>query len=212
MCLTVYTKKNKIPEPKIAENDIHCYKALSINDWENLEESFDKGFRLETPYCRFKIEPGTHYKEKEENLVMSRDNYNDFNTDEYDVWEVGEGMFHSYASIEDAEHDVVEFHDGNIIFHAIIPKGAKYFEGDFGGVGGYASSEILITQTVAYFNDWFELLDSAAEDNKESIEVLYRDELNNRGKIVERYNLPLNENGFIDNEKMMGLSIEELKY
>jgi hypothetical protein len=224
MCLTVYTEKNKIPEPKIAENDIHCYKILIINDYENLEESFKesfglenlevsfvKEFQLKTPYCGFEMEPGEHYKEKEENLVMGRNNYVSGDEDEYDAWDISEGMFHSYASIEDAVHDVLEFHDGNIIFHAIIPKGAKYFTGDFGGFVGYASNEILITKSVAFFDDYFELLDSTAKDDKECMEILYRNELNNRGKIVETYNLPLNENGFIDNEKMMGLSLDELK-
>lgn len=70
MCLTVYTKKNETPEPKIAEKDIHCYKLLNINDWENLEESFDNDFHLKTPYTHFLMEPGEHYEEKEENLVM----------------------------------------------------------------------------------------------------------------------------------------------
>lgn len=121
-------------------------------------------------------------------------------------------MFHSYASIEDAVRDVVEFQDGNIIFHAIIPKGAKYYEGDFGSVLGYASNEIIITESVAFFDDYFELLDSAPMDEVESIEVLYRNELNNRDKIVEKYNLPLNEDGYIDKEKMMVLSLDELKY
>lgn len=211
MCLTVYTEKNKTPEPKIAENDIHCYKLLIINDWENLEESFDKDFHLKTPYSNFLMEPGEHYEEKEENVIMSRNYYVSDDDDEYDAWDIGEGMFHSYASIEDAVHDVDEFHDGNIIFHAIIPKGAKYFEGEFGGVVGYASNEILITESVAFFEDCFEALDSAKKDDKECVEVLYRDELNNRDKIVEKYNLLLNEGGYIDNEKMMGLSLDELK-
>ena len=212
MCLSISTKKNETPEPKIAENDIHCYKVLSINDWENLEESFDNDFHLKTPYANFLMEPGEHYEEKEENLVIGRYNYHNYaNYDEYDMWEVGGGMFHSYASIEDAVEDVLEFQDGNIIFHAIIPKGAKYFEGDFGSVVGYASNEILITESVAFFGDYFELLDSATKDEKENIEIVYRNELNNRGKIVEMYNLPLNENGYIDKEKMMGLSIDELK-
>lgn len=209
MCLTVYTENSKTPEPKIAEKDIHCYKILCINDWENLEESFDNDFHLKTPYTNFEMEPGEYYEEKEENLVMCRRNYVD--DDEYDMWEVSGGMFHSYASIEDAVHDVVEFQDGNIIFHAIIPKGAKYFEGDFGGVVGYASNEILITASVAFFDDYFELLDSTAKDDKECVEVLYRNELINRDKIVEMYNLPLNEDGYIDKEKMMGLSFDELK-
>lgn len=210
MCLTVYTEKNKTPEPKIAKNDIHCYKLLTINDWGNLEESFDKDFQLKTPYSGFEMEPGEHYEEKEENLVMFRNNYAG-DAWEYDAWDVGEGMFHSYASIEDAVHDVLEFHDGNIIFHAIIPKGAKYFEGEFGGVVGYASNEILITESVAFFDDYFELLDSAKKDDKECIEILYRNELINRDKIVEMYNLPLNKDGYIDKEKMMGLSFDELK-
>lgn len=208
MCLTVYAKKNETPEPKIAENDIHCYKLLSINDWENLEESFDNDFHLKTPYANFLMEPGEYYEEKEENFVTPRRNY--YTNDVYYGWEVGAGMFHSYASIEDAVQDVVEFQDGNIIFHAIIPKGAKYFEGDFGGVVGYASNEILITASVAFFDDYFELLDSAPKDERESIEVLYHNELNNRDKIVEMYNLPLNEDGYIDKEKMMGLSLDEL--
>jgi hypothetical protein len=219
MCLSVYLEKNKKnktpepnPEPKIAEKDIHCYKILSINDWENLEESFDNDFHLKTPYTHFLMEPGEHYKEKEENLVMCRRNYACGDNDEYEAWEVSAGMLHSYASIEDAEHDVVEFQDGNIIFHAIIPKGAKYFVGDFGGFTGYASNEIIITESVAFFDDYFELLDSAAKHEKESIEVLYRNELNNRDKIVEMYNLPLNEDGYIDNEKMKALSLDELKY
>ena len=210
MCLTVYAKKNETPEPKIAENDIHCYKILSINDWENFEEKFDKDFQLKTPYRGFEMEAGKHYEEKEENLVVSRRYH--YDDDENDPWEVNEGMFHSYASIEDAVQDVVEFQDGNIIFHAIIPKGAKYFAGEFGSVGGYASNEIIITENVAFFDDYFELLDSASMDEGESIEVLYRNELNNRDKIVEKYNLPLNEDGYIDKEKLMALSLDELNY
>lgn len=212
MCLTVYTKNSKTPEPKIAENDIHCYKILTINDWENFDEKFDKDFQLTTPYRNFEMEPGGHYEEKEENFIMSQRNYVTDDKNEYDAWEVGEGMFHSYASIEDAVQDVVEFCDGNIIFHAIIPKGAKYFAGEFGAIVGYASNEIIITENVAFFDDYFELLDSASMDEGESIEVLYRNELNNRDKIVEKYNLPLNEDGYIDKEKLMALSLDELNY
>lgn len=211
MCLTVYAKKNETPELKIAEKDIHCYKVLSINDFENLEEKFGDDFQLKTPYCGFEMEPGEHYEEKEENFIMSQRNY--FNDGENDKWEVGQGMFHSYVSIEDAVKDVVEFQDGNIIFHAIIPKGAKYFVGDFGGVDGYASNEIIITENVAYFEDYSCVLSYMCDKgDKDTFEILYRNELNNRDKIVEMYNLPLNENGFIDKEKMMALSLDELKY
>lgn len=214
MCLTIYSKTTEIPQPKIAKRNIIVYKCLNFNDSEERVFSTED-IKFQTPYQGFPIQLGKRYKSDFDIDYLYRDKSED--TDESYGFEVGEGMFHSHASVENAINDCTEFGDGNCVFYAIIPKGALYYEGYFCGDFGYASNELIITKNPAYVCDQFEHLDYFNEQKKysngemsaeemtdwELTKRMWYYELLNRDIIRRLLNIPLkHDDGYFDIDRM----------
>jgi hypothetical protein len=214
MCLTIYSKTEEIPQPKIAKRNIIVYKCLNFNDSEERVFSTED-IKFQTPYQGFPIQLGKRYKSDFDIDYLYRCGSED--TDESYAFEVGEGMFHSHASVENAINDCTEFGDGNCVFYAIIPKGALYYEGYFCGEFGYASNELIITKNPAYVCDQFEHLDYFNEQKKysngemsaeemtdwELTKRMWYYELLNRDIIRRLLNIPLkHDDGYFDIDRM----------
>ena len=113
MCLNIPTKEKDTQSAvkihmKIAEEDITCFKVVSMR--EGKVKSYYKGF----PY-----EFGEEYKTR----IECRFSFY------YDELVINEG-FHSYAN-KDLHNGTtlwVELNDGGILVECIIPKGSQYFE------------------------------------------------------------------------------------
>ena len=54
-------------------------------------------------------------------------------------------MFHSYAN---CSHSALNHAPDEFIVKCIIPKGAYYYKGNYGGLTSYASSQIKILEEV----------------------------------------------------------------
>ena len=132
MCLSNLTTK----KAKTAKEDIVCFKALDEN--------------LLSPYKNHKYELGVKVS-IDPRYPLCR------NEDE----EITRGL-HSFQTLEDAKTEPVLWHSvyqystmsKNIVIHkAIIPKGAKYFEGvsimkDIYIRKAYASNELIVLEKV----------------------------------------------------------------
>lgn len=133
MCLIVNKENCKA---KVAEKDIICYKLMYgyCND--------NKEIRIITPY---------QLKELPFNEPIVAEGRATKHPDEDDANQklIGQGVIHSYSALDGAVDDMIGFGDGNIIFKAIIPKGTKYYEGDFDGTPAYGSKKLIITDVIA---------------------------------------------------------------
>lgn len=99
--------------PKRAHEDIVCYKCLKRCDGDFV-----------TPYCRIKVVPGKTILTSAKNIF----------------W----GIFHKKIEGEGV-HSLVNcknLYSNSIIFKAIIPKGAWYYDGEY---GVRASNKLIIT-------------------------------------------------------------------
>lgn len=99
--------------PKKAQEDIVCYKCLR-----------KKGLGFVTPYLETKVIPGKTI------LTSAKSIFWGIFKNEI----CGEGV-HSFVNCEKLEND-------SIVFKAIIPKGAWYYNGKY---GERASSKLIIT-------------------------------------------------------------------
>lgn len=145
MCLKV---KSNIP--KIAEDDIFCYKVLQKCKGEGYEDCFLTPFQ-ESLVIPSEINGLKHFcadrnfyppKIEESNSLKSH-------------YLVSSGFIHTYKSLAHAkyERDVLEenYDAEFFIFECIIPKGCEYFEGsDCDGFIGYASEKIKFLQALTY--------------------------------------------------------------
>jgi hypothetical protein len=200
MCLIVVTKTKEEPKALIADRDIICYKVLLVEKDEHGETKF------KTPYHDYNILLGKKYTTDEEtDIYLDRDG-STFSSDYVCcVWELGAGIFHTYANYEDAHNDCETFRDGNCIVFAIIPKGTPYYYGDFCGSPCYGSKSLIITRNIAWLEDSKRLLErhhSATLITLYKLKEIYAEEMAIRDELTEEYNLPLTEDGWLDEEKM----------
>ena len=148
MCL--YTTQK---EPKIAQEDITCYKVLETwNPEWNLESSrkckSKKTVLMSYFHSDFKWNIDKRYRSKM--VIIQRHVVTCFDSYDYLV----SNAFHSYQTLESAklfcrnisyQYDM----DPCAIVRCIIPKGAKYCKGMHSdGSDGYASNQIIMKEIV----------------------------------------------------------------
>ena len=149
MCL--YTQK----KPKIAEEDIICYKVLEIR---NPEWGVESGHNCKSKktvlmsyfHSGFKWNIDKRYRSKL--VIIQRQVVTCFDSCKYLV----SNAFHSYQTLETAklfcrnisyQSDI----EPCAIVRCIIPKGAKYCEGMHSdGSDGYASNQIIMKEIVGF--------------------------------------------------------------
>ena len=128
MCLFTYLLK-----PKIADNDIICYKLVVRTKIKGVYKSSFQGFEyiIRQLYTNnIKIE--FSYK-----LIKPETIFGYF---------IEEGMFHSYTS--NLYPVILSPLPNCALLKCIIPKGAYYFEGYFDESPSYASSQIKILEEI----------------------------------------------------------------
>lgn len=149
MCL--YTQK----KPKIAEEDIICYKVLEIR---NPEWGIESGHNCKSKktvlmsyfHSGFKWNIDKRYRSKL--VIIQRQVVTCFDSCNYLV----SNAFHSYQTLETAKlfcRNISYQSDMEpcAIVRCIIPKGAKYCEGMHSdGSDGYASNQIIMKEIVDF--------------------------------------------------------------
>lgn len=218
MCLTIYSRfENEAPQPKIAKRNIICYKTLECNLSDKRIYS-QEDITFETPFQGFRVQLGKRYVEEFDIDSVFRVRSEDM--DDMDcpyAFGVEEGMFHSYGKLEDAVIDCADYGDGNCVFYAIIPKGALYYEGDYCGDFGYASTEIIITKNPAWMFDQMEYMDYFLKEmmyssgqmtpeekaNWDTEKGMWYYEILNRDIVRKLFHIPIkNEDGYFDIDRM----------
>lgn len=101
--------------PKIAQEDIMCYKALI--KVSSIKALFGKGYA--TPWLETKVRPKGLFKAKGEKSIFR----NCFKPGTYDI---GRGFIHTYTGLDGSKvpKNLVGDHR---MFECIIPKGTEYF-------------------------------------------------------------------------------------
>lgn len=140
MCL--YTTQK---EPKIAQEDITCYKVLKIYnpEWEvelGRKRKSEKTVLKSYYNPKFKWNIDKHYRSR---LVIEPRHL----TNNYSV----NKAFHSYQTLESAK----SFCKSSLILpgvivRCIIPKGAKYCVGQQGNEDGYASNRMIMKEIIDF--------------------------------------------------------------
>lgn len=123
MCLSIY--ENEKPEGKVATKDIICYKVLEV-EGEGMSSA-----RAISPYQGFHYEFGKRYDTTA--VVEGNEGH----------WTIDEG-FHSLVDLDSAKTEEDSWSDDHYIFVAVIPKGTRYWKGDFNGDGDSFASDSLI--------------------------------------------------------------------
>ena len=118
------------PIPKIADEDIVCYKLVKRTKIKGVYKSSFQKFeyvirQLYTNYFDIKYV---------DMLIKRR----------YNLSAIEEDMFHSYANYLSA----ITILPNCVTLKCIIPKGAYYFEGYFDDSPSYASSQIKILEEI----------------------------------------------------------------
>ncbi len=130
MCLLMKRNQKKL----IAQEDIPCVKVL-IKEYDT-DDSI-----LVSPYKRHPYVFG----EMVEAEIGEPENYLGPN----DSLKIEEGI-HSFANKIDAVRETSFWFDSfYVLCHAIIPKGAEYYEGIFGGDPSYVSNQLIVKDRVA---------------------------------------------------------------
>lgn len=120
-------------EPKIADKDIICYKLVKRTKIKGVYKSGFQGFE----YIIRQLYTNNINIEFTHKLIR----YSSFLR-----YSIEEGMFHSYVS---SLYPIRLNTPPNwITLKCIIPKGAYYYEGYFGGSPSYASSQIKILEEI----------------------------------------------------------------
>ena len=133
MCLIVNN-----PIPKIADKDIICYKLVKRTKIKGIYKSNFQRFEYVIRQL-YTNNLDIRFADKViKNLCLSHPHLG--------IYAIEEGMFHSY---ENHLYPVILSPLPNCaLLKCIIPKGAYYFEGDFGDSPSYASSQIKILEEV----------------------------------------------------------------
>jgi hypothetical protein len=127
MCLTIKNKTSR----RVAKHDIHVYKCL---------DKTKEGEYL-TPFMNFPIAFGADgICTLESELIMNFASY------------ISVGI-HGYVDPAAALNTELDFRDNDstMVYHAIIPKGAKYYLGSDGDI---AADKMLIFQTTPVYRGY----------------------------------------------------------
>lgn len=132
---------DQIPSPKIASEDITCYKVFCNRDvvWEKIKFlgiSLWKKHKIKGLYSLYKDYLYTPYSSNAE--VTLSQTYNS----ETDYWYIEKG-YHSYSTLDKAELEKFKYLE--IIVKCIIPKGAEYYINEYEDI---VSSNIIITDKI----------------------------------------------------------------
>lgn len=120
-------------EPKIADKDIICYKLVKRTKIKGVYKSSFQGFE----YVIRQLYTNNINIEFTHKLIR----YSSFLR-----YSIEEGMFHSYVS--SLYPTRLNTPPNWITLKCIIPKGAYYYEGYFGSLPSYASSQIKILEEI----------------------------------------------------------------
>ena len=128
------------PIPKIADEDIVCYKLVKRTKIKGVYKSSFQKFeyvirQLYTNNINYSF---ANKVIKKERIFISYMNYLEADF-------IEEGMFHSYA---DNLYPILSPLPNCALLKCIIPKGAYYFEGEFDESPSYASSQIKILEEI----------------------------------------------------------------
>lgn len=135
MCLTIYTKEKGIKKlEKIAEDDIVCWKILYVDGNGQLSTYF-----MQTPVLLGK-------KLKARGRIRSQ-----FYGHNYGI---EGGLIHTFKEKNDAYALAIK-NSTIAIVKCIIPKGTRYYEGEFDCMGtSYGSKEVIISDKISYVGDF----------------------------------------------------------
>jgi hypothetical protein len=141
MCLDLPNDRDSDtkPKPLVAAEDIICYKVLRVwgegTDKPKVTSPYQTQFKWQLDVVKTTSRLGLEHRWFSNN------------------WVVEQG-FHTLATfdgvndeLEDFQspHDHCDEDDGNFyIFVCVIPKGTKYFEGDFSGKKSFASKSLKV--------------------------------------------------------------------
>ena len=124
-------------KPKIAEEDIVCYKVLVISSVDDT---------LFTPFQNMNVELNKEYFEP--NFIESlnkviMEHHDIVKVNPYKPYCYNEYMFHTFKNKDDAMYfkNCIEYRNSTVI-KAIIPKGSKYIEGIFSYSSYYTYIEV----------------------------------------------------------------------
>lgn len=133
MCLTInkrfQTKEEAIVashKPLIAKKDITVYKGLR----RMVKGRYSKKERWLTPYKKFEFEKGYHYYQDDDTFGIQY--IYSFSGDSWEIL-IGVGL-HACRKKARARHHSKD------VFKMVVPKGAKYFENQFGDI---VSTELI---------------------------------------------------------------------
>ena len=132
MCLFINQLK-----PKIADKNIICYKLVKRTKVKGIYKSIFQKFE----YTIKKLYINNISIECS-NSVIKHFKIQGIEGGDYFI---EEGMFHSYAN---CSHAVLNHAPDEFIVKCIIPKGAYYYKGYYGGLASYASSQIKILEEI----------------------------------------------------------------
>ena len=128
MCLVL-----KYLEPKIADEDIICYKLVERTNIKGIYKSSFQGFE----YVIRQLYTNNIKIEFSDKLIKDKVLFG---------YSIEEDMFHSYASY--LYPVILSPLPCGALLKCIIPKGAYYFEGYFDESPIYASSQIKILEEI----------------------------------------------------------------
>lgn len=128
MCLLIRDK-----DPKIAQEDIVCYKILECS---RRRDSW------KTPFRQFEVEFDKLLAD--ENKVFPKKLQTD---SEYNLYSVEKGCFHTFRDMYDARK--ISYSNGFgycKVFKCVIPKGTEYYAGISFALDSYASKKLIVTK------------------------------------------------------------------
>lgn len=134
MCMYI-PKEEKPLKPKVAEEDIKCFKIVAIDKDENIYSAVRK-----FPYQLNKI-------------YTARGNFSEIYCSAYYYYHINGGGFHSFVEVEDVfeSYKCYESTDEEkmIIVKCHIPKGSLYYIGEsLGEEPNYVSQSIVIDKII----------------------------------------------------------------
>ena len=139
MCLTVTsTEKNYKKSVKVAEEDIVCWKVVTVDNYG----------KVLTAYRDFPVQLGKRLRAKGK-IKCARTVFKLASGEEVYYHDFEGGLIHTYADKRSA-YLLASDYSITAVVKCIIPKGSKYYEGDFFRDKGYASKNIIVTKEIFY--------------------------------------------------------------
>lgn len=135
MCMYVPREKEKSLKPRVAEEDIKCFKIVAINNKKDIYSAVRRFlYRLN------------------ETFTAEGDFSKIYYTGQY-YYHIDKGGFHSFVEIEDTFDSYKSYESTDeekmVIVGCHIPKGSLYYIGEsLGGEPNYVSQSIVIDKII----------------------------------------------------------------